>query len=104
MFTVWTPFGCIMQVVLVVRGTTSLADTLTDLSGHLVPFGGGAVEGDIPEGDLPDREGAEGNSRGSSSSTAVSSREPEKPDGMAHNGILRAAPWGSCCATTPVID
>ena len=28
------------QVVLVVRGTISLADALTDLSGHLVPFDG----------------------------------------------------------------
>ena len=29
-----------LQVVLVVRGTISLADALTDLSGHLVPFNG----------------------------------------------------------------
>ena len=31
---------CAGQVVLVVRGTTSLADALTDLTGHLEPFDG----------------------------------------------------------------
>lgn len=41
---------CIWQVVLVIRGTTSLADALTDLSGHLVPFGGGGGEGDVLKG------------------------------------------------------
>jgi hypothetical protein len=138
-----------MQVVLVVRGTTSLADTLTDLSGHLVPFGGGGAEGDVPEGDVPQSKGAKpsdgrssgdstansdgqvsssrsggepasgkGNSSGAgsgdpsgagrasaaadsssssdrreagSSSSGGSSRQAREPEGMAHNGILRAA-------------
>ena len=138
-----------MQVVLVVRGTTSLADTLTDLSGHLVPFGGGGAEGDVPEGDVPQTEVAKpsdgrssgdstansdgqvsssrsggepasgkGNSSGagsgdpsgtgrasaaadsssssdrreaSSNSSGGSSRQAGEPEGMAHNGILRAA-------------
>jgi hypothetical protein len=62
-----------MQVVLVVRGTTSLADTLTDLSGHLVPFGGGGAEGDVPEGDVPQLKGARtSDGRSSGDSTAMS--------------------------------
>ena len=61
-----------VQVVLVVRGTTSLADTLTDLSGHLVPFGGGGAEGDVPERDVPQAEGGGTNGGGGSSSTTSS--------------------------------
>jgi hypothetical protein len=80
------------QVLLVVRGTTSLADALTDLSGHLVPFGGGSAKGDMPKEELPEPENAKAaTSSGSSSSTSTAGTEADEPEGMAHNGILRAA-------------
>lgn len=102
-----------------VRGTTSLADALTDLSGHLVPFGGCGAEGDVLKGnaghDSNSPAGSDSSDHGSQDSSAAASsvgtggsgssargsgrgqddsssgRGAGDSEGMAHHGILKAA-------------
>ena len=87
-----------LQVVLVVRGTTSLADALTDLSGHLGPFGGGATAGDAGKAtdsssDSSSSSGSSGDSNDNSSGgdSGGGKGSEEEPPNMAHHGILKAA-------------
>lgn len=78
------------QVVLVVRGTTSLADALTDLTGHLEPFDGTASSAFLkPEPD-------DGDSSDAAGSIAASAEESQdavekKLGGHCHHGIAKAA-------------
>lgn len=81
------------QVVLVVRGTTSLADALTDLTGHLEPFDGTAASAFLNEDSRGSRSSSDGE-RGTDSAAAASSSDGSagsRPEDHCHHGIAKAA-------------